>query len=141
MPPRKPLRGKRFGKLVVMADVYRRGEEALCQCRCDCGKNVVFRRLDLSRGRRMSCGCAKTPRGKVIEKGQRFGRLTVCEEVKGYRPDKKRWFLCACDCGGENTVAYSDLVQGKTRSCGCLRKDLCRALGKRKRQEAPCHPA
>lgn len=33
-----------------------------------------------------------------------------------------KW-LCRCDCGNETTVASGKLVQGSTRSCGCLARD------------------
>ena len=56
--------------------------------------------------------------------GQRFGRLRVIEEREarvypsGQR--KKDW-LCHCDCGRETTVLGTFLRRGITRSCGCLR--------------------
>lgn len=50
--------------------------------------------------------------------GQRFGRLVVL-----YRSDnignRVAWH-CLCDCGKEKDVKGSLLIQGKTRSCGCL---------------------
>ena len=49
--------------------------------------------------------------------GKRFGRLTVLRWEKG------KW-LCSCSCGSSNIVQTYDLVNGKVRSCGCLRKDM-----------------
>lgn len=57
----------------------------------------------------------------VDRSGQRFGRLTALER----RPPKNgsvSW-LCKCDCGKEVVVDSSNLKQGITRSCGCLRVD------------------
>lgn len=53
--------------------------------------------------------------------GQRFGRLTVLEYV--YSQDKNRYYRVRCDCGVEFNVARTNLVQGRTRSCGCLRRE------------------
>jgi len=54
-------------------------------------------------------------------KGKRFGRLTVidlCDRNNGY----VLW-LCKCDCGNTTKVKSSKLLQGRTKSCGCLKKD------------------
>lgn len=50
--------------------------------------------------------------------GRQFGRLTVMTYSGG-----SKW-LCVCSCGAKKTVAATDLVNGKTSSCGCLQKEL-----------------
>lgn len=60
--------------------------------------------------------------------GRTFGRLTVVERgpdwvsPTGRGPRKVQW-KCRCECGGSVLVRASSLRSGKTRSCGCLRKD------------------
>jgi len=52
--------------------------------------------------------------------GRRFGKLTVLRreaDPKYHRP----YWRCVCDCGTETVVKGSSLVDGTTRSCGCLR--------------------
>lgn len=61
---------------------------------------------------------------------QQFGRLTVL-----YKTDKRCghnvvWH-CKCSCGNEVDVDGGALRQGKTKSCGCLRKEKASELGKR----------
>lgn len=54
--------------------------------------------------------------------GQKFGRLTViaaAEAVHGAR----RW-LCRCDCGTETIVGHSQVKNGLSKSCGCLRREV-----------------
>ena len=51
--------------------------------------------------------------------GQRFSRLLVLE----YSKEKQAW-LCQCDCGTQKYVKSSDLVKEKTKSCGCLSREL-----------------
>jgi hypothetical protein len=55
--------------------------------------------------------------------GLKFNKLTVLNlvnhnEEKTY---KKRYWLCLCDCGKNTTVVTSQIVSGKTTSCGCNR--------------------
>ena len=57
--------------------------------------------------------------------GQRFGRLVPLEPLpKTCKHSNKRW-LCQCDCGGRTVVASHNL--GRTRSCGCLSRELTAA--------------
>src|SRR6185436_4868078 len=48
------------------------------------------------------------------------------------RPEQRhregwRW-LCICDCGKETIVQPRLLHDGRTRSCGCLRRDIMRKI-------------
>jgi hypothetical protein len=54
--------------------------------------------------------------------GKKFGRLTaIAEHSKKHR---KIIWSCKCECGKEVNVIGSDLVRGKTKSCGCLKKEI-----------------
>lgn len=50
--------------------------------------------------------------------GQQYGELTVIEYAGNYK------WVCKCSCGNTKTVRGGDLVAGKTKSCGCLKKRL-----------------
>ena len=50
--------------------------------------------------------------------GRKYGRLTVT----GYAGQSK--WTCRCDCGRMITTLTDSLNSGKTKSCGCLRKEL-----------------
>lgn len=52
--------------------------------------------------------------------GQRYGRLVVIERA-GRNKQKRATWKCQCDCGKISVVASSYLLNGNTRSCGCLR--------------------
>ena len=57
--------------------------------------------------------------------GKRFGKLTVTNEYKDVLfPDKRtyRVWKCICDCGKEKNAFHNNLLNGYTRSCGCLRR-------------------
>lgn len=51
--------------------------------------------------------------------GKKFGQLTVREPVED-RLGLLRGWRCMCTCGRETVVKPNNLVQRKTRSCGCL---------------------
>jgi hypothetical protein len=59
--------------------------------------------------------------------GQQFGRLVALAYVS---PSK---WLCGCECGTMTTVPAGGLKSGNTKSCGCLRRDRGRRLGRRLR--------
>ena len=62
--------------------------------------------------------------------GQRFGRL-VAKEIAKIIPGKGCVWKCECDCGGEKEVPASYLLNGHTRSCGCLKTENLDITGKR----------
>lgn len=63
---------------------------------------------------------------KSIPVGTRFGMLTVVKELPrrtiGRSNTTARMFLVKCDCGNEKEVHGTNLLSGKTTSCGCLHK-------------------
>ena len=58
--------------------------------------------------------------------GQTFGRLTVIARSESSDDGKSRW-LCKCECGNETIVYGKYLQSGKSKSCGCWRKDYLSA--------------
>ena len=62
--------------------------------------------------------------------GQKFGRLTVIEELPERTKDGRKIYKCKCDCGKYiNALGYL-LRRGTTKSCGCLRLDKVTTHGK-----------
>jgi hypothetical protein len=57
----------------------------------------------------------------MVNIGDRFGRLTVTEEVERSATYHRR-FRCKCDCGNWTTVIMHSLVNGNTKSCGCWKE-------------------
>ena len=58
--------------------------------------------------------------------GQRFGRLVVVRRVE--RPssakDRRAYWYCECDCGGNKIVQSKLLINGTVKSCNCLLIDV-----------------
>lgn len=121
----KDLTGQKFGKLTVMSlqgsDKHR---SAKWSCLCDCGNIKIASTKSLVSGSTQSCGCMYKRTDRIIDLvGQRFGRLLVTKlSEKRYKNNSTMWD-CKCDCGKEVTIRRSDLVCGKTVSCGCYKRE------------------
>lgn len=127
------LTGKRYGKWSVLkrADnrIGKNGKGAIMwSCRCDCGVIRDVHSKVLKDGTSQSCGCLK------IEKlsknralfGSKFNRWLVIgqshEVIRQNNRNVKVWY-CRCDCGNEKYVHEQSLLKGKSKSCGCYRKE------------------
>lgn len=68
--------------------------------------------------------------GNLIDlTGQRFGRWTVIgrgSDKISTKGGRKITWHCCCDCGNEANVITSNLRTGKSTSCGCARREVCR---------------
>lgn len=60
--------------------------------------------------------------------GKRFGRLYVIK-YHAFRYDNtaggdkmRHFYLCKCDCGNTLVVHRHSLINGNTKSCGCLKR-------------------
>ncbi len=57
--------------------------------------------------------------------GKKYGRLTVKNKrhyvAKPFRNRKKLLWVCQCECGNYITVYGSNLLNGNTKSCGCIK--------------------
>jgi hypothetical protein len=62
---------------------------------------------------------------------QKFGRLTVLS--KATSRNKRAYWNCLCDCGNTKEISAALLRSGKTKSCGCLHKEVIQKQGKSNR--------
>lgn len=62
-----------------------------------------------------------------LKAGERFGRGVVIAKNEEFSARaKKTYYDMMCDCGTKYYTTYSALINGYSRSCGCLRKELTR---------------
>ncbi|MCQ2371243.1 MAG: hypothetical protein MJ058_04225 [Akkermansia sp.] len=129
------LAGQRFGRLVALEQVhpaYWTKTKALWRCRCDCGTELNVCAASLTKDRTHSCGCL---RGDIVRErrtlrldGRTFALLKVIGRAPG--PDGtfngESFWRCVCACGRETVVRGRFLVNGSTRSCGCLHRKAVR---------------
>lgn len=129
------LIGQRFGRLVVTRKKENNPNDPIKQRRtgawwytdCDCGtKDFIAKGSYLRAGRVKSCGCynkiASHDKNMIDLTGQKYGMLTVIEEVQrdSFHKSQSLLWRCMCDCGNETIVPSNALRTGKTVSCGCL---------------------
>jgi len=115
-------------------------------CRCDCGK---VKKIHHSKwGKIKSCGCLslEIARERFVRdnpgkrqqpenlKGCIFGRLRVIEYFGREKSGHPLW-KCRCQCGAEHVVRGYSLLQGRTRSCGCLREEIAQLRRQRSKDE------
>lgn len=123
MPALINLKGKRFGKLLVIGNRITFKGRPWWPCLCDCGKECLQSSQKLSVGDAKSCGCSMGhPIKEII--GKKFDHLTVQEMI---HTPKGLSYRCLCDCGKTTIVSAANLNRKKhTRSCGCIRPDAKR---------------
>lgn len=121
----KDLSNQKFGKLLALKPTNKRlNGQVVWHCICDCGTEIDVRSWNLTSGKTKSCGCFRSETARKINSknllGQRFGKLTVIEELP-FESEKSGnvYWRCKCDCGNE-TILYTSLLTQGTSSCGCL---------------------
>jgi hypothetical protein len=125
-PPKEYKNGDKFNNLTIIEELDRyitpNGSiKRMFKCVCICGNIKIYDLQTLKKIR--SCGCIGLRKNFKPEKGNRYGRLTILEEM-----DKKhgnRVVKSLCDCGNIVVTALCSLKakKGGTKSCGCLQKE------------------
>jgi len=121
---RKNITNLKSGMLTAIKPTEdRKSKSVLWECSCDCGQSRKLSVSEFCSGQYTSCGCQ--PRKGVYKdlKGKVFGRLTVIEPVGKNKAGQYIW-KSFCSCGNEHIVAGTSLIEGQTKSCGCLAKDV-----------------
>lgn len=132
--------GDRFGRLTIIKQVPRpetcHTDGKYYLCKCDCGNEKIVCAKHLRNGSTKSCGCLSRETASKnnctnIPINSKFGKLTVLGRapIKG---NAKAYWTCQCDCGNIVDIRGEYLLNGHTKSCGCLRKkNLIDETGKR----------
>lgn len=128
----KDMSGQKIGRLTFLYRYFQNTKDRKAQwvTRCDCGEVVIVSGKEVRCGHTLSCGCLRKDivrnqredfRENILNK--RYGKLIVLSE-DGYRklPDGRniRMVKCQCDCGNIKSITASYLIDGSTKSCGCL---------------------
>lgn len=125
MPKLIDLTGKKFGRLTVLNRADNIKNRVRWNCVCDCGIQTTVDGANLKTGNTTSCGCQRVDSASKVRPGMKFGRLTVLarDGARRYgRTSFTNWY-CACECGKFKSVIGMSLMNGDTRSCGCLHRE------------------
>lgn len=116
----KDLTNQQFGRLVVLKNLPK-GKKL---CKCQCGNIVEVETNNLTSGNTQSCGCLQKERSSQANFqsliGNKYGKLTVIERANNDAFNQV-CYKCQCSCGGIAIVSASNLRNGITNSCGCLK--------------------
>lgn len=120
MSKRKDLTGQKFNKYTFIEYKYMGSGSSYWLCQCDCGTQKIVAANKVKSGHTKSCGCLPCRRPDDLT-GQKFNMLLFLEyrfTTKG-----KSYWLCRCDCGTECVLSCDTVKRGKTKSCGCLKRE------------------
>jgi hypothetical protein len=114
----KNFKGLQYGDYLIEDYIGKGTWRAKCQ---KCGLERTYKTANIKPERENGgqCPCSKSG----IEKGMRFGRLTILERDLTKKDREGISWLCECDCGNITTVKTKHLKSGNTKSCGCYNKD------------------
>lgn len=138
------LEGETFGKLKVIEFVGKNNiGQDMYGCICECGNITKANCYKLTSGHTKSCGCIKSIAAKnatppIDLTGRKFGRLNILSKFmvkKTYSSGTTKnisHYYAWCDCQADlpfeereiKTYSQSMLLNGKAKSCGCLRREL-----------------
>lgn len=131
--------GEQIGQLYV-TDVNKVSGNATVKC-LQCKrilKMPIQDLIDLKKTRKKSITCGLdgceyiSPRKKNVDikDGTKFGKLTVLKRLDNKIVKTKKtetsipMYLCKCECGNDVEVQGRYLLDGRTKSCGCLRRKI-----------------
>lgn len=112
--------GDHFGEWEVIGKYDK--SRYTCRCSCNIIKNITG--TDLVRGNSKSCG--HTRKKYNIHIGDKYNDWTVLSFDKD-----KYLYKCQCICGNISMISASDLINGKSKSCGHNTNKLIDLSGKK----------
>lgn len=121
---RLDVAGQKNNLLTAIRFVRMDGSHSMWLCRCDCGKRLLVRVSAFRNGQVRSCGRHQATGPKADLTGRTFGRWTVVRLAVGA---KDSLWLCRCKCGTTRRVSGHSLKRGRSRSCGCLFREVAKA--------------
>ena len=119
MPKSIDLTGKRFGAWLVLSRSH--GRYWRCQCLA-CKQTIKdVHASSLTSGASTSCGCLhKNNKLQEDLTGRQFDNW----KVLGYAGNGKWNCECQCENHTKAVIERANLLQGKTKSCGCLKSEI-----------------
>lgn len=114
----RKLENTRFGDFIITKYCGNMTWEAVCT---HCGFTRTYRTQNIKPDNPKGGKCVCTSYG--IEKGQKYGRLTVLYRDL-HKTGEKVYWVCQCECGNTVSVPTKNLKNQSTKSCGCLNNEV-----------------
>ena len=104
----------------IIQETFHEGSRKYYNTKCSICDEVAERvRSDGLQKRQ--CACTRTPPGKPLHEGDKFGKLTVIG--RSGSNSKNVLYSVGCECGTIKELQGSQLRSGSTSSCGCTLED------------------
>lgn len=109
--------GKIFGNWEVLRATDKKIETyILYECKCIKCENIALKTSTFLKQEHKFCDNC---RSNNIS-NQRFGNLIAIQRI-GSNHNRHSLWKCKCDCGNDIIVTYGHLINGDTKSCGCIK--------------------
>ena len=116
----KDYTGLIFGDLTVIGKTNKKDSKGnyLWECKCKCGNTCYYVGAKLPT--RKTCGCSHI----AIDENSYIDKIINNWYIldKSYKTDKGWMMKCECVCGTIKDVNIYNLINNKTKDCGCGRK-------------------
>src|SRR5207249_2836433 len=133
-PQRIDMTGQTFACGTVLEYAHTKKHRAYWNVQCpECHQIYTALGRQIRKATKTMCPCQRPDPKRLI--GRVFGRGTVIARDGLNNGDEAYWKLrCSCPAQTIYGAATSDLVCGKTRSCGCLRSETVALANKTRRR-------
>lgn len=115
--------GQKFNRLTVVEE-YKKLTPRKIRCICDCGNEIIALKTSVMAGATQSCGCLQSERTSEANYKDRSGCISEYGIVlnKPIRQNSSGVWLydCTCHCGKHFEGLPAEILNGHTKSCGCI---------------------
>lgn len=126
--------GKKFGTLTVLKLDEEKNNQLKLErkqglrsnapvyyiCQCDCGNTISLAKQKIKNRKTQGCKkCNNIDFNKYI--GEKINKWTIIDYMK---KEDNPYFLCECECGTIKEVNCYNIINNKSKDCGCGRKEV-----------------
>lgn len=99
--------------------------------RCDCGREKAIVWKNYTSNHTKSCGLCRSDKFKLENiVGKKFGLLTLQDNQNLNTLQKRTELIWKCECGNYKKICLASVVNGLTKSCGCMHSKINREYKK-----------
>jgi len=128
--------GQKMGELTFLKRAESKPGVPMGVFLCKCGKEFITRINGVISEHTKSCGCSRSTPRNIYTPGQEIGTCVYLERMptkKGHSGRAK----FRCHCGKEFITAIQRIIDGETKSCGCMTKMFLSQGGNNPRNKIP----
>lgn len=129
--------GTRFGRLVILGALPRKGSNRAFLCRCDCGTEKAFVQANLCAGRTTSCGCWRDE--FASKRAKTHGEAGNANVGKRPTTEYRTWKEMKARCSNPDSTAYQHYGGRGISVCARWQQSFVLFLADMGRKPTPQH--